>query len=740
VIPNYWKEIDENIRDSIKEKSLEFAFKDSHKNLRRAAGDVVVAIAIEDFDGGKWKELQSGLFKVASSKDVQGREMALHLIYTLMASFVDLTEGVAEYRTQLIQLLSKTIQDPESLEVRVNSVMIFGELASVTDPDEDESEDVINGIASSVPKMVLVLQQSVDGKEEEQAMKCFEVFGQLANLDSAFFGDNYQAIIVLMTNIMANTEIDEDYRLHAIYFLLETVTSHRRLVQRMKIGEEMAIKALKVVVELDEFEEDGERNPARQALALLDLLAENLPASQVVVPLMKVVGQFAQHEKAEVRRAGIMGLGMCVEGAPDFFSTQLQQLLPLVITLLSDSDPTVRSASLSTVSRLCEELREEIGKSHEALMEPILKNLDYAAQATFGTPSDDEKVKKINRQILLDACLAVDGMADSMDKEEIGEHMEGIMTRLVKIIKHDDIDANACAVCAIGSVAKAAKETFKPYFDDVMQGFGQFMTLTEPEKLKLRRAVTDAMGKIAEAVEAPTFAKYVQPLMQASEEALELGDEELRESSYILWSFMAKVYKEEFEPFLEGTVKGLINCVKQEEELALDDETDAAIAEIMEQHKAGSNRDKMAEEVNKLLLAKYGGDGTIDVDDIEDVEDLDDLDPQYLSGVAMEKEIAIEVIGDVFAHTKEKFLPYVKEVMELVFDHVRHEHAGVREAALGTLWRAYATLWQIEEAKGTMAKWQPGVPLKVQPPEELKAFGDKIITATLEILPNEDER
>ena len=39
-----------------------------------------------------------------------------------------------------------------------------------------------------------------------------------------------------------------------------------------------------------------------------------------------------------------------------------------------------------------------------------------------------------------------------------------------------------------------------------------------------------------------------------------------------------------------------------------------------------------------------------------------------------------------------------------------------------------------------MEKWKPGLPLQVQPTPELKKFGEILITATLTVWADEDDR
>jgi hypothetical protein len=129
--------------------------------------------------------------------------------------------------------------------------------------------------------------------------------------------------------------------------------------------------------------------------------------------------------------------------------------------------------------------------------------------------------------------------------------------------------------------------------------------------------------------------------------------------------------------------------------------------------------------------------GSDDDGDDEDDDVWDELGA--VTAVAAEKEVALDVIGDVLSHTKGKYIPYFEKTVEIVLVLVEHPYEGVRKAAIGTLWRGYACLWELCE-DGQMAKWQPGLPLKVQPTAELQKLGEVVMTATLAVYVDEVDR
>ena len=91
-------------------------------------------------------------------------------------------------------------------------------------------------------------------------------------------------------------------------------------MQGMKMGEDLTLRALQVATELTNSSmNDGEIILAHSALALIDSMAQQLPASQVIVPLLKALRQYSESPKLNDRRAEILGLGMGVEGTTDFF-------------------------------------------------------------------------------------------------------------------------------------------------------------------------------------------------------------------------------------------------------------------------------------------------------------------------------------------------------------------------------------------------------------------------------------
>lgn len=689
--------------------------------MRHSSARVISAIAEVDLEDGQWADLPSLLQQSATSDVARHREIGVYIIFALIES---VGHVFAENLGNLFPLFSKTIQDPESVEVRANTMMALSRAAMLIDPDDDPKD--LKAFQELVPNMVAVLKSTVDEGDEEHALQAFEVFQTLLDCEGRLLQKHFGDLIDFMMNLASDTTIDDDYRSQALAFLMQCVRYRKLKVQGLRVGEQLTLKSLQIVTELGDLSNDeDEITPARSALGFLDILASSLPPSQVVVPLLKGLGPYFSSEDPNYRRAGILALGMCVEGAPDFIATQLKEILPMVLHLLEDPDVRVRAAALNGVARLADDLAEDMGKEHARLIPAMVKNFDLAVNDTQGANAER------NLEIVRGSCNAVDSLIEGLEKEDAARYVGELVPRFSKLFDHSDYKAKVAAVGAVGSIASASEDAFLPYFEATMQALGPYVSLKEnQEELDLRGVVCDSMGKMASAVGAEPFTQYVQPLMQASEEALHLDHPRLRETSYILWSTMAKVYEEKFAPYLDGVVKSLHECLKQ-------DETD------LEVQLGAEAKDLLGAEVivagKKVKVAEV----TDDDDDPllangdDDDDDWDDIGA--VTAVAMEKEIAVEVIGDVLVHVRKHYLPHIQQTVEIVLGLVEHSYEGVRKSAIGTLWRAYACLWGLAEGNG-MERWKPGLPLQVQPPDDIVKLGRIAMKATLETWCDEMDR
>jgi hypothetical protein len=459
------------------------------------------------------------------------------------------------------------------------------------------------------------------------------------------------------------------------------------------------------------------------------MLAQSLPPSQIVVPLLQALGQYFNSQDPNYRRAGIMALGMCVEGAPDFISTQMHEIFPMVLQLLADSESKVRQASLHAVARLADDLAEDLSQEHARLMPLLFQNL-AKAMAEYNGEEDGPTM-----DIMKAGISAIDAVVDGLDEKDVAPYQAELVPILHNLFKHPDFKIKALAAGALGSLASSAGDSFLSFFDESMHLLQEFAAVKDSEEeLDLRASVTDAMGEMAAAAGPERYQPYVEPLMRATEEALHLGHSRLKESTYIFWGAMAKVYSEDFSPFLEGVVNGLFACIEQ-------DETDLEV-ELGE-----AAKDLVGQEVTvagrKVKVASADDDDDIE-GEIEDVdfEDDDDAwdDITATTPLSLEKEIAVEVIGDLITHTRSSFLPYFEKTIEQVMPLAEHPYEGVRKSTISTLHRSYAMLFSIAEETEQMAKWQPGLPLQVQPAKEVKKFGEILMTATVKMWTEEDDR
>jgi hypothetical protein len=721
-VTRHWASLPADQKSSLRNQLFQFTLNEDHTLTRHSAARVISAVAAQDFEDGEWADLPGYLHQAATSQTARHREVGTYIIWTTLESTGDAFPGK---NTDLYKLFSTTIQDSESAEVRINTMLGLSRLAMLLEPDEDPK--ALAMFQEAVPGMVAVLKATVDERDEERTMQAFEVFQTLLSCESALLAKHFGDLVKFMLELASSTDVEDESRSQALAFLMQCVRYRKLKIQALKIGEELTLKALHIVTELGDLSsEDEDVTPARSALGLLDILASSLPPSQVVIPLLKNLGNYFSSPNPDYRQAAILALGMCVEGAPDFIATQLNEILPMVLHLLEDPELKVRAAALNGVARLADDLAEDVGKEHARLIPAMVKNFDLAVNNLHNDP--DER----NLAIIRGSCHAIDSLIEGLEPEDASKYVPELVPRFSKLFHNEDLKIKSAAIGAVGSIASAAEKAFLPFFEQTMVDLGPYVTMkASPEELDLRGVTCDSMGKIASAVGAQAFEPYVLPLMEASEEALHLDHPRLRETSYILWSTIAKVYEEQFAKYLPGAIRGLQECLEQDE-TGLDVELGEDAKDLI-----GT---EVIIEGRKVKVAAATDDDSSDLNEAamdEDDDDWDDL--AGVSAAAMEKEIAAEVLGDIITHTRREFIPYLEGIITKLLELVDHEYEGVRKAALGTLWRTFACLFGMAEGDG-MAKWKPGLPLSVDPPQELKKLGNLVMKATMSVWEDEMDR
>ena len=603
-------------------------------------------------------------------------------------------------------------------------MLALSRLAILLDTDADEPS--LKLLQALIPQMVLVLKQAVDEGDEERTTQSFEVFQTLLGCDSTVLNPSFGDVVQFMITLAATTALDEDARTQALNFLMQCVRYRKLKMQSLKVGEQLTLKSLEIVTELgDAALEDDDVTTARCALGLLDELATTLPPSQVVVPLLHNLGPYVTSADPDRRQAGIMALGMIVEGAPDFINTQLHEIFPLVMRLLGDNIMKVRRAALDCVMRIAEELPEELGKEHKKLMPAVVMHLDNATKNLTGAED------KVNMDTIRACTNCIDCLVEGMDSSDIKPYLPELMSRLTQLYQqHPDFKIKAVAIQAIGNVAACAKTDFLPYFKNTMHALGEYIEIKDSsEEFDLRSTTCDSMGSMALAVGPKEFQPYVRPLMQATMEGTHLDHPKLKETSYLFWGTMAKVYEGEFEPFLEEVLKSLFGCLETEES-----ELEVDLGEEAE--------DLAGKEITiggkKIKVSALSNDDIISADEIEDLDeeaaaaDSDDEwdDMDIVTAVAQEKEIAVEALGEILTHTTQDYLPYMEKTIETVVPLLEHSYEGVQKAAISTLFRAYTAMWglQSDEQK------------RGQPSPQIQQLGGIVMTGTLAIWQQEEDR
>ncbi|KAH9975211.1 ARM repeat-containing protein [Russula compacta] len=690
---NLWLQVPQSDREQLKTKLPEIVLRDAL--VRHSTARVIAAIAGIEMPVNRWPQLLPFLLETATSSQAAHREVGIYILYTVLETIV---EGFQEHLQSFFKLFETLLRDPESTEVRVTTVRSLGTIAQYIDTDDKAD---IKSFQSLLPLMIQVLAETLEAGDEANARHLFDVFETLLILEIPLLSQHIPQLVQFFIQAGSNRNIDAELRILALNALNWTVQYKKSKIQGNNLAAAILDGLMPITTE-EEPEDIDDDAPARSALRIIDTLATSLPPTQVFPALRTQIQQYFSSPDASYRRGAMLALGVSVEGCSEYMTPLMGQVWPVIEAGLQDSDAGVRRATCVAVSCLCEWLEDECVSRHTVLVPAIM--------ALVADPATQRS-----------ACTALDALLEVLH-DVIEQYLPLIMERLSGLLETAPLNVKAVVTGAIGSAAHASKDQFTRYFQETMHRMQHFLVLTgEGEETELRGITMDTVGTFAEAVGKDLFRPYYEPLMKQAFQGIELGSARLRECSFLFFGVMAGVFGEEFAPSLPAVVPSLIASLKQEEN---GQETQPLTVSDATAFASGSSS----------ATAISVEDGTADSAEVE--IDLDKA-LEVNSAVAVEKEIAADTLGTLFAATREHFLPFVEETALELITLLSHYYEGIRKSSTDSLLKIIRTFYDLSG----QSEWQPGARVQQQPlNQNVKDLIDRAVPELLGMYEGEDNK
>lgn len=210
-MPKHWRSLPTNQKIQFRQQLLQGALVEEAQIVRHASARVIAAIAKLDIKDEQWPDLFNLLLQAAGDFNPRSREVSTYLFFIFLEV---LGNDIMHKFGELLAVFRKTIADPESAEVRINTMMALSRIAIVLDTENDE--DSLTSVQDAIPQMVAVLKQAVDSQDEDRTTQSFEVFQTLLGCDSAVLNKHFADLLQFMINLASQKTLTEDARTQAI--------------------------------------------------------------------------------------------------------------------------------------------------------------------------------------------------------------------------------------------------------------------------------------------------------------------------------------------------------------------------------------------------------------------------------------------------------------------------------------------------------------------------------------------
>lgn len=106
------------------------------------------------------------------------------------------------------------------------------------------------------------------------------------------------------------------------------------------------------------------------------------------------------------------------------------------------------------------------------------------------------------------------------------------------------------------------------------------------------------------------------------------------------------------------------------------------------------------------------------------------------SAIAVEKEIAADTIGTIFAATGQPFLQYVEQCVLELINLLPHYYEGIRKSATDSILEIIRTFYKLSDPQD----WRPGLAISTPLHQNVKDLINHALPKLLEMYETEDDK
>eukprot|EP01110_Echinostelium_bisporum_P009977 TRINITY_DN3465_c0_g1_i1.p1 TRINITY_DN3465_c0_g1~~TRINITY_DN3465_c0_g1_i1.p1 ORF type:complete len:1087 (+),score=415.45 TRINITY_DN3465_c0_g1_i1:159-3419(+) len=559
-----WDKASPQVRQTLATEFLSMSETEASNSIRHKLCSGIAELGAILIPEGQWQELLPYLFNRTKSENEIHREAALSIFGGLASN---MGSGFKPYFNVLKDVLATGLNDP-SVKVRIAALSATSSLLqTLQEPNEK------NSFQDLIPAMLNTINVALQATKEEEAQSALQMFVELAEAEPLFLRPFINNVVDSMMAIVAHTNFEDATR-HLAFEVLNTLAETRPGMMRKQVPQfvkKMLHLAITLMLNLDEEEvnewnlsddEEYEGTDYDIGEEALDRIALSM-GGHVVSELFEMIPQLITNANWKHRHCALMTLAIVGEGCYKQLLPHLTDVMKLIMPTFNDPHPRVRWAACNCIGQMSTDFSPEIQTQfHQMIIPALTAVMDDAA----------------NIRVQAHSAAAIINFCEMCEASVLEPYLDGLLSKLAALLQGGKIRVQEQAITAIASIAKCAEGTFIKYYDLFVPFLKSILSgANVKEYRKLRGKAMECISLIGVAVGKEKFyndAKEVMSyMMETQSKPLDADDPQISFMQQA-WARIAKCLKQDFVPFLQYVMPGLIQLAQTKTDITIADESD----------------------------------------------------------------------------------------------------------------------------------------------------------------------